>query len=395
MARNWHQVSMDEARRNPLYGTKNWLAVFAFGILMAPLRELAELSSAAHAAGVGMSEMLALNDAVGAYAKAVLAFESLMAATILWLLFTKHRSFRPVASIFLLIWYPVLVAIALATEPPGVAGALGTMLIPWVMSCAIWVTYLQRSRRVRVTFENSVLVESNRLPVAPIVQRQIPESSSMSEYRQTHPLQPGKASPGPFPSAAAPPALAPVGQADQAEQFWAQALTEFEGSSRRQGLWARAFAEADGNEAIAKARYLRERGHQIAEEAQKIQDDQAAKVADAQRGAAELVGRIGKIRNEFMSGAAWPLEHLGDLVRAVEIDPSLTTLADRTYGRTLLHWCAKYNLAREASVLLQRGANADAPDGNGRRPHELAENLELRGILRTAATSRQVAAAPR
>lgn len=397
MARNWQKISLEEARQNPLYGAKNWLAVFAFGVLMVPLREFGEISGAAHTAGVGVSEMLALNDAVGTYAKVVLAFETLMAATIFWLLFTKHRSFRPVASVFLLASWPVFVTVAFATQPPGAAGVLGTMLFPWIVSCAVWVTYLQRSRRVRVTFENSILAEPNRLPPAPIVQRPIPESSPIGEHRQPPPLQPDKAGAGPLSTAATQLAAAPAmaSQADLEEHFWSQALTEFEGASRRQGLWARVFAEADGNEALAKARYLRERGRQIAEEERQRQEGQAAKVAEAKQAEAGVRARIGKVRNEFVSGAAWPLEHIGDLVGAVAIDPSLLTLADRTHGRTLLHWCAKYNLTREALVLVERGANANAPDGNGRRPHELAENLELRGILRTAAIAREATAAPR
>lgn len=48
------------------------------------------------------------------------------------------------------------------------------------------------------------------------------------------------------------------------EQLWAAALTEFEGASRRQGLWARLFAESGGNEAFAKAEYLKTRATELA-----------------------------------------------------------------------------------------------------------------------------------
>lgn len=43
------------------------------------------------------------------------------------------------------------------------------------------------------------------------------------------------------------------------EELWAKALSEFEGSSKRPGLWAIALAESNGNEAAAKAGYLRKR----------------------------------------------------------------------------------------------------------------------------------------
>ncbi len=49
------------------------------------------------------------------------------------------------------------------------------------------------------------------------------------------------------------------------EDLWAEALAEFESASRRPGLWAKAFAEAGGNESIAKSIYLRERAHQLIE----------------------------------------------------------------------------------------------------------------------------------
>lgn len=52
----------------------------------------------------------------------------------------------------------------------------------------------------------------------------------------------------------------------QEETFWTQALDEFEGASRRQGLWAKSFAEAQGMENVAKAAYLRKRFSELLEE---------------------------------------------------------------------------------------------------------------------------------
>ncbi|MES1980775.1 MAG: hypothetical protein V4451_22270 [Pseudomonadota bacterium] len=53
-------------------------------------------------------------------------------------------------------------------------------------------------------------------------------------------------------------------QAD--EHLWSAALAEFENSSRRPGLWARVFAEADGNESVAKAAYLKTRVAELSDE---------------------------------------------------------------------------------------------------------------------------------
>jgi len=58
------------------------------------------------------------------------------------------------------------------------------------------------------------------------------------------------------------------------EQFWAEALVEFDGKSRRPGLWAKAFSEAQGSEAVAKATYLKVRAGELRNE---HQEDVAAK----------------------------------------------------------------------------------------------------------------------
>jgi hypothetical protein len=52
------------------------------------------------------------------------------------------------------------------------------------------------------------------------------------------------------------------------EQFWAKALAEYESNARRPGLYARSFAQADGNESIAKATYIKHRAEELALEHQ-------------------------------------------------------------------------------------------------------------------------------
>jgi hypothetical protein len=50
------------------------------------------------------------------------------------------------------------------------------------------------------------------------------------------------------------------------EESWATALEEFENNARRPGLWARVFAEANGEESVAKAAYLSRRAAELHEE---------------------------------------------------------------------------------------------------------------------------------
>ena len=47
------------------------------------------------------------------------------------------------------------------------------------------------------------------------------------------------------------------------EEFWAEAAMEFDGPARRPGLWAMVFSNAHGNEASAKAGYLRARATEL------------------------------------------------------------------------------------------------------------------------------------
>lgn len=47
------------------------------------------------------------------------------------------------------------------------------------------------------------------------------------------------------------------------ELFWAKALAEYESNARRPGLYARSFAQADGNESGAKATYIKHRAEEL------------------------------------------------------------------------------------------------------------------------------------
>lgn len=65
------------------------------------------------------------------------------------------------------------------------------------------------------------------------------------------------------------------------DEHWAQALTELQSSARRPGLWARAFAEAQGDESRAQANYLSARSRQLAQEEteNKLKEQQATEQA--------------------------------------------------------------------------------------------------------------------
>lgn len=69
------------------------------------------------------------------------------------------------------------------------------------------------------------------------------------------------------------------------EEFWAQALHECESATMKAGLWAKSFSDADGDERVAKASYMRLRAAQLQKEY--LKEQQALKLAHDQELQAE------------------------------------------------------------------------------------------------------------
>lgn len=264
MSTHWKKIPLAEAQAHPLYGVKNWLAVFALGVLLGGLRELGSLNSEAHKAGLTINELLAIDHPAIYFAKLSLWLNAGFVFTIYWALLTKHPNFRLIASGLLLASWPIGAILGLINYFSGLGAALALSLFPWLISCGVWVTYLNRSKRVRVTFENSLFMGSPT---------NINTSNNMEADRQVN-LQ--NVAPTPASSPHNGPSIRNVindqasneFQITTSEQFWAAALQELEGPSRRPGLWARSFAEANGDEAMAKAKYLAFRSSEIDRESQ-------------------------------------------------------------------------------------------------------------------------------
>ena len=94
MARQWQVVSPEKARDHPLYGVKNWLAVFALGVLLGVLREVGTLAGEAHKAHLTVSQFFAIDHPAVTFTKLALSLEVGLVAIIYWLLITKHQNFR-------------------------------------------------------------------------------------------------------------------------------------------------------------------------------------------------------------------------------------------------------------------------------------------------------------
>ncbi len=304
-----------------------------------------------------------------------------MAGSIYWLLFTKHRSFRLVASCLLLASWPLFLVVAFVTNATGAGGALGSGILPWAGSCAIWVAYLNRSRRVRVTFEHAIRVDS---PASQVVATRSAPINASNEPRQTLSV-PSMSSNTPLTSPGWQSSFesARPSSANDDEDRWATAIAEFDSDARRAGLWAKSFAKADGNESQAKAAYLQERVQQLSAEAATREAAEASMRAQA---AQTLRENVVQLRQAFISGRNMKPEEVAYLALASNTDQSLAGLSEWAKGETLLHLCARHGLQDEALVLLKNGANAMAANGNGQKPFSVAEpGTPLRSALMAAA----------
>ena len=163
MASNWQKVPIDQAQRHPLYGVGGWLLVFAFGLLLSFMKEVGAVRAEAYKAGLTIGDLLSLDDPAVSYLKLAFGLQFLIVVGIYWLLFFKHPSFRKVTIGLLLGSWPAATLLGLIHPFPGLGGALGLGFLSWVFSCAVWVTYLQRSQRVRVTFEHRIAASASDL----------------------------------------------------------------------------------------------------------------------------------------------------------------------------------------------------------------------------------------
>ena len=441
MARQWQVVSPEKARDHHLYGVKNWLAVFALGVLLGVLREVGTLAGEAHKAHLTVSQFFAIDHPAVTFTKLALSLEVGLVAIIYWLLITKHQNFRQVTTALLLCSWPAAALLGLANSFPGLGESLAMSFFSWALSCAIWVTYLQRSKRVRITFEHCVLPTEASSAKPATQERFFPTPSVTIIQSTTLKPQPAQSphrtdvsqSIAPTPPRESSGASKPT---MPSEEFWSMAIAEFDSAARRAGLWAMKFSEAEGNELVAKAGYLRHRAAElhrdhtarIEEEAMRSEaqarDAALAALSSQQREYAKLpkglcpncgdivplnshtcreckamfgplstwnvvpfneVEQVEARRVAFLAGKKPTPNQVIFLAAASNQDRSLTALTDKSVrGDTLLHWCAQFGLANEATTLIANGANASATNAGGKKPFEVCIDMRLRDLLRAA-----------
>ncbi|MDO8770842.1 MAG: DUF2569 family protein [Burkholderiaceae bacterium] len=158
MTRQWQTIGSQEAIQHHLYGVKGWPVVLSISIFLDLFRVLSPLADEASSAGMNLFQFFSLAYPEIVFAKILLTLNGAAALVIAWLLFTRHRKFRIASSALLVGCWPTAAGLSAALGVPELSEALAESFLPWFISSVIWVTYLQRSRRVRVTFEQCVLV---------------------------------------------------------------------------------------------------------------------------------------------------------------------------------------------------------------------------------------------
>ena len=300
MTRQWKKISLADAKQHPLYGVRNWLAVFAFGVVVAPLRTLGELSNAAHVAGLTLPKLLAADLSAGAYFTGSLAFSVVLASIALWLLFSKHRHFRIATITLSILQWPAFLAMATitgGTKYPGFAAELVLNFLSSLLWIAIWVAYLQRSRRVRVTFEHCIVLEKSGADA---------QWSDLLARRVKSPAA--------------------------SDAAYAEALAEIEESRIDKGTWARSFAESGGDDSKAKSAYIKSRAASI-HSAAEWSNTSPPNNAHAVRAASSISDASAPKAGNFQFTTTWLLG--GVAVAGIVAAVALPAYQDYSKGREL------------------------------------------------------------
>jgi hypothetical protein len=290
-------MAMNSNQENP-QGVGGWLAFLIAGMLViGPLLSIARVTTE-----FGMTEMqfpVLLESAEWLSFKraewiAVLIFSaiSIYGGFGLW----KKRTPDVVAKAKLVLWfnYPISVAATSIIIPAmmmpmakdDIAKAVFTLLAS-LIGVGIWTAYLNRSKRVRNTYGG---VGSALTTHEQTTTNELPDISNpaITSGRERN--------------------------ARTQEQLWSDALTEFESASKRPGLWAKSFAEAGGNDAVAKANYLRYRVEELELEAKSRSDEVRRKKtapATAIAGSSSVipvnVDALPGVQNSWADKYAWVL----------------------------------------------------------------------------------------
>jgi hypothetical protein len=150
--------------------------------------------------------------------------------------------------------------------------ALVMTFFPWALSCAVWVTYLQRSKRVRVTFENCVRGD-DPMVLTKVATVSMPQGTAATIASATPHFGESSTASGTksteidllqrsLSSQVQPTTIATAIQMDE-DAIYATVADELESGKTDKGLWTRLFAECGGDENQTKVQYIKRRAEKL------------------------------------------------------------------------------------------------------------------------------------
>ena len=406
MSSNWKSIGTDKARQHPLYGIKGWLLVFAVGNFIGPLLNLGRINAEAMRYNMSIGQILSIEGPEIAFLQSALYLEFALAALTIFLIFTKNQHFRLITIAGRLGFWPILGLVALSQGIAETGNALAQSFFPWAVSCAVWVTYLQRSKRVRVTFERCIRNDEQQITpepvptlsrytnqdnatipptakplVAPINER--PMARQESEMFPVDSPARKAAPPAKHTNNSVTPAVMNT-ESSTEEDHWATAMAEVESGQRRPGVWAKAFAESEGDETKAKVAYLKSRVQQLTDAEKLIQAQQeVTRQQAAEKAQAEALERrrtVDEAIATFAKNKELSNEQLIFIVQFADT-PHLISLWNSITGNTLLHVCAERDMLVEVDALLKAGADPQRSNNNGKRPEFMAKRWTTRLLI--------------
>lgn len=150
----WTHIGEEAAKEHSIYGIGGWLLFFAIVGLIGFLFNLGSLIIYDDAV-ISISYFNgSLHLLPRIYYEASFFASILKLSIIYWMMWVKHPKFRTYATIMAIFEVPIL-SMFLFFNDFNVFVILGNSFIT-LPSIILWVTYLQRSKRVRVTFEHSI-----------------------------------------------------------------------------------------------------------------------------------------------------------------------------------------------------------------------------------------------
>ena len=177
----WKKISVEEAKLHPLYGIKGWLLLFAIGPLFGSLITYGQINNLAHKLNLSVTKFLAIDSPEVIYIEFSLWMNIALTTVIYILMITKNSDFRKIVSFMLLGAWPTLFLYGQAHPYSGIGSDLSASFLSWIIYCVVWVTYINKSRRVRVTFENAILNEDTSRIHVPVEHRLNERSAPFKE----------------------------------------------------------------------------------------------------------------------------------------------------------------------------------------------------------------------